>query len=1009
MTLAPDFRHADRLAKARGPVDGDGDGWVYDGTPKKRPATPAEMAAGRALRAGKKAAPGPVNGGGRKKAPAKTPYDKRVDKFDRAINAAKTPAEHKRVAELIRQDLVLNATDRADLAAVQQARRDGLPDPAPKKGSNREARGVKAAPGVKPEAAPKPPAKKAAAAPPAKKAAAKKVAEKKADVPDGRLIQPGGPKTGQRLKPASTPKVESNPVAAGPKHVPQFNAEQRARAKQQAKKSEWIDAAKNAKVEGDLNRVHVAVDDAYGQGEIDKPTYQAVMAVIAERRKGFQAQKRLKGQAKKAAPARPPAKKAAPGRIRQAAAQTPEFDLGFVTDSRLEGGKHKATSAHGVKTRAWKRLILRDVDHAKGMLDLNRANRQVDAMLRNDRISEREAVEVRAAIDAKRKALFERPKAKGSLTRLKERIKPRLGRTPNTRTARVINEAEEKAKVFNQHAAHINMFRNATGPGRDKVWEDIKRQINNDAALDADRKNLLLNDLGAKPGPDKKSTDFGDLPDELGPSLPKKGATYKARVAGYDAVIRAADLEPRAAKKERMLLDVIHAVQNDPKLNESDANKIMDAVQAIADGRTPKAVAPQLTVKPKNPGGAARARAKAKLPAKVDTNASPGFKAHHEAMVQAFDAASLNHAADAAANDASLNVDELDALADHFDIQAQRLEQAERKDRNWLNKNARRIGEANSTPEDTSPEAYAALKKHFEGGGSISDAPAAGLWNWVRAHPEQFAVRSNAKSGVSANLWVVDKSKVPPETWMFKKNCFQGDIAKENLASRLMQAAGLKMPSTRFAAARDGQPPGQQWMAQRHYAEEFEGGRNIIDNKLHYKNNGDGFLALLPKLKNGTDRKAAARMLVFDYLVDNANDRHRENIMFVEDRKGNLNIAIIDHGLAFGDQNQQAFGVFHAGYRGDQMGAGGAGVSKLAAGIAGDRATLKRHLKEQIAAFAKEDPAKILERMNDGLKDTALDAKMQRWVNEYKWRLNWLQDDANLDKMVAIAARHGGI
>lgn len=47
----------DRLSypfgKSEKPVDGDGDGKVYDGTPKERPATPQEIARGKKLRAGK--------------------------------------------------------------------------------------------------------------------------------------------------------------------------------------------------------------------------------------------------------------------------------------------------------------------------------------------------------------------------------------------------------------------------------------------------------------------------------------------------------------------------------------------------------------------------------------------------------------------------------------------------------------------------------------------------------------------------------------------------------------------------------------------------------------------------------------------------------------------------------------------------------------------------------------------------------------------------------------------
>lgn len=133
------------------PIDGDGDGWVLDGTPQKRPATPAEMAAGAKWRASRGKGGGGLrskvtsapSGGGSRLSTATSEYDARIDLFHKAIDQAvhsKDPALVAHVQGLINRDHTLDPHDRADLHAVLGARRDGLPDPKPVKGSNRDRR-----------------------------------------------------------------------------------------------------------------------------------------------------------------------------------------------------------------------------------------------------------------------------------------------------------------------------------------------------------------------------------------------------------------------------------------------------------------------------------------------------------------------------------------------------------------------------------------------------------------------------------------------------------------------------------------------------------------------------------------------------------------------------------------------------------------------------------------------------------------------------------------------------
>jgi hypothetical protein len=198
------------------PIDGDGDGWVLDGTPEKRPATPAEMAAGAKWRASRGAG-GAKNVVDRVVQPqqakmkfATNEYDARIDLYHRAIDQAvhsNDPNLVKKVQSLIDSDKELAKEDHADLHAVLNARRDGQIDPKPVRGSNRDSRtGLSGKLGQLKDFVQRKDQIEFPDAPPPKKTAPKKV-------PPEKKTEFKVPKGGMRMPPSRTDGTDPNDLA----------------------------------------------------------------------------------------------------------------------------------------------------------------------------------------------------------------------------------------------------------------------------------------------------------------------------------------------------------------------------------------------------------------------------------------------------------------------------------------------------------------------------------------------------------------------------------------------------------------------------------------------------------------------------------------------------------------------------------------------------------------------------------------------------------------------------
>jgi histone H1/5 len=460
VSLDSSFTRTHVLAK-KGPVDGDGDGWVYDGTPKKRPATPAEQAAGARLRAGKKAA-GPVAGkkaaaprkAAAKKAPAKNDYDKRVDKFDRAINQAIRSGDKKQIKQvhdLIGQDFVLKKPDRDDLQNVLAARRDGLADPPPVKGSNRAVRMPKQA-GEAPAPA-KAPAKKAAAP----RAAAKKVAEKKPEAPPAKKTTPPPAKKVDAAK-----RIEAHtgkpglPPRAGQGDLQRRIAQSNAKKKMEEAAGKTIDSEKGVQ---ELADAIIAAREA-GVPDSELAPFRERLRAAADHvdRKAIKDRMSLERRAAKKVAAKKPS---APKPVE---------------------------TTHGLKTRAWMRHAEKDIKAARDFRTLKGRVTQINNALAAKRITEREANHLRKMVidrlgelgldrNGQRKDPTWKPGNPSWADRLKAKIKsPKKG--PGTAT-----RAKEQAS-FERKAMENAVFR-------------VKQRI--DDAKDMDSLAQLRGQLRADP------------------------------------------------------------------------------------------------------------------------------------------------------------------------------------------------------------------------------------------------------------------------------------------------------------------------------------------------------------------------------------------------------------------------------------------------------------------------------------------------------------------------------
>lgn len=530
----------------------------------------------------------------------------------------------------------------------------------------------------------------------------------------------------------------------------------------------------------------------------------------------------------------------------------------------------------------------------------------------------------------------------------------------------------------------------------------------------------------SKTGSSKSPSSLGAATTGPKKGIPKDRPAYKKRMAEYDAAIKGAKSEPALQK-------VISRMSRDQIIQQDDYSKLLDRVEAkgVEVGAlskpaakkpdAPKAPEKPQTVKPKVPPGAAAQRAREAAPDKT----KPGM---------------LSRLKDRIAG--RPRADEVQTAKEPKKPESPKAAAPSKKPQAPDTKPAPAPKKAPKRPLGADPvghkqdrEGMAAQAAHFtDPKNGIGDAPAEGLWDHILTDP-RFDLKENGSPGNAINFWVTDNGKVPPETWMFKSTFFDGvsnpdgfteERMHDAMASEMLNAFGMGGASTRFASTPQGVPG---MIAQRNWVEEHTDGGKIVPH-LDVNSSGTAFtndiFAVHPKaatkghatqvfefsddavdrIRSGPKPEALVDMALFDYVTNNAMDRHGANLLAVEHKDGGLEIAMIDHGMAFGciedseqiDTKQITFDEFVDGlnYRPDDLTADGGfdifgGISR----VAQDRDTLVAQIEKSLAKLNAFQVTEIKKKVGSNNLTKNQKKYMAEWLSETDDRITWLFDNVD--------------
>ena len=318
----------------------------------------------------------------------------------------------------------------------------------------------------------------------------------------------------------------------------------------------------------------------------------------------------------------------------------------------------------------------------------------------------------------------------------------------------------------------------------------------------------------------------------------------------------------------------------------------------------------------------------------------------------------------------------------------------------WRTRNA----VASPAPLDSSDESFRTQFDHFDTGGSVFDAPRAGLWNFMLAREDLFDMKGlsdGEKHHALSDVFMVtdrrDGSKIVVKTQPWAMH----EMNNEALFQEIVALEMVRFLGHPGARAVQGWGDG--------YAHE-KGDALIMDNWAEAIGVPDAAVKPLEKfgsigvlVKEGPDPDGLVRLGLFDYFVGNERDRHVNNVVGVEDPNGGARVALLDFGLAFNgsrytpnDPNND-FATFIQESRMEEW----YYRTHLNTVYEGDRNALRAAIEKELQYFLDVDMSSYRERLAAmGMSQALIDEK----VGFMDTRLTQMRDSQFVDDVILTLA-----
>lgn len=330
-------------------------------------------------------------------------------------------------------------------------------------------------------------------------------------------------------------------------------------------------------------------------------------------------------------------------------------------------------------------------------------------------------------------------------------------------------------------------------------------------------------------------------------------------------------------------------------------------------------------------------------------------------------------------------------------------------------------------PEFLEAAKQTAAYKHFEGGGSVADAPHEGLIESMVAMPDRFTIRDNGSASSRKNAWVVDKNgsgkkttiagpdgpeEVEGDVWMLKGGIGEGveldeigdDQFNELIATELFRGTGIQMVDTKITEDAEG----ERWVMQRHVSQQFGGeGETLGGSDQLWRHdemqgdwlNEDGEIdddkidALTEEsIMKYVDQEALAKledrgsildMILADFMMGGY-DRHGDNWGVHVNENGGYRVQMWDNGGTFTTTSQKPAVEFmdYFAYNSEALAQNFANMILARAALGSTKAEQRKEIRKRLKAFVANMKKIEMEKVKARISEGAVDTKQRRLINK---------------------------